>query len=32
MVGGPDALFTVTLSAFAFWRYFGGAVISAMAC
>ena len=32
VVGCPDALFTVILSAFAFWRHFGGAVISATVC
>ena len=32
MVGCLDALSTVSLSAFVFWRHFGGAVISAVAC
>ena len=32
MVDCPDVLSTVSLSAFAVWRHFGGAVISAMAC
>ena len=32
MVGCPDALFSVSLSTFAVWRYFSGAVISVMAC
>ena len=32
MIGCPDALSTVSLSAFAVWRHFGDAVISAMAC
>ena len=32
MVGCLDALSTVSLSAFVFWRRFGGAVISVVAC
>ena len=32
VVGCLDALSSVSLSAFAVWRYFSGAVISAMAC
>ena len=32
MVGCPDALSSVSLSTFAVWRHFGGAVISVMAC
>ena len=32
VVGCPDALSSVSLSAFAVWRHFSGAVISAMAC
>ena len=32
IVGCPDALSTVSLSAFAFWHHFSGIVISAVAC
>ena len=32
VVGCPDALSSVSLSAFAVWRHFSGAVISVMAC